>query len=93
MAGIIDTDAMYRAGFASRNAGTKPANQARNAFWERVTDMAYNTIGDMAMGAVKDSFKNLQTFKNKTDSQTALLNLRIDKMPKEGKTWLYTCSN
>ena len=76
--GIINADAMYKAGFASRSTGRNPAVEARNALIET----AYDTIGTMAVGSIKSGFRNLQKFRNQTDSQTALLNLRIDKMPK-----------
>ena len=76
--GIVDAEAMYKAGFSSKSTGRNPANEARRA----IVNSAYNIVGGMAIGAMQRGFKNLQIFRDKTDSQTALLNLSIDKMPK-----------
>jgi len=79
---IIDADAMYKAGFGSRSTGRNMANEARTAALQSITKLAYETVGTIAVGAMKSGFQNLQKFRNATDSQTALLNLSIDKMPK-----------
>jgi hypothetical protein len=76
--GIIDADAMYRAGFGRASTGRNPAAEAHNA----LVEAAYETIGTMAIGSIKSGFKNLQRFKNLSDSQTSLLNLKVDKLPK-----------
>ena len=76
--GIIDADAMYKAGFGRASTGRNPAAEAHNA----LVEAAYETIGTMAVGSIKSGFKNMQRFRNLTDSQTSLLNLKVDKLPK-----------
>ena len=78
----IDPNAMYRAGFSSRDAGRDIGAEKRKAFWGGVAKTAYNVIGTAAIGQVKQNYNSLQKFRNASDSQTSLLNLRVDKMPK-----------
>ena len=78
----IDPNAMYRAGFSSRDAGRDIGAEKRKAFWGGVAKTAYDVIGTAAIGQVKQNYNSLQKFRNASDSQTSLLNLRVDKMPK-----------
>jgi len=83
---IVDVGALGKAGFASKDKASEARIQRANEkqqFWEGVTRTAYTALGNAAIGQVKQSFQNLQNFRDQSDSQTAALNLKIDKMPKE----------
>ena len=82
----IDPSAMFQAGFASRSTGRNIKNERRirrNEMWRDVASTAYNVLGDMAINQINQNHRNLQIFRDKSDSQTSALNLQIDKMPKD----------
>ena len=77
----IDANAMYRAGFGSKSTGRNVQVDERNARWDAITKTAFNVIGQAAIGQIKQNYRGLQQYRNASDSQTALLNLKVDKMP------------
>ena len=77
----IDPNAMYRAGFSSRDAGRNVAVEEKKARWDAITKTAFNVIGQAAIGQIKQNYRSMQEYRNASDSQTALLNLKVDKMP------------
>jgi len=84
MAGI-DAGAMYQAGFSSKSTGRNVEQERRerkSEMWRSVASTAYNALGGMAINQINQSHRNLQIFRDQSDSQTSALNLQIDKMPK-----------
>jgi hypothetical protein len=77
----IDANAMYRAGFGSKSTGRNVAVEEKNARWDAITKTAFNVLGQAAIGQIKQNYQSLQRYRNASDSQTALLNLKVDKMP------------
>ena len=77
----IDANAMYRAGFGSKSTGRNVAVDKKNARWDAITKTAFNVLGQAAIGQIKQNYRGLQEYRNASDSQTALLNLKVDKMP------------
>ena len=83
---IIDAGALYKSGVAGRDTAAAIAKQAadkRRALTEGLVKTAYSLIGREIIGQVKRNYETLQTARNLADSTTALLDLQIDKMPKE----------
>jgi hypothetical protein len=77
----IDANAMYRAGFGSKSTGKNVRVDEQNARLDAITKTAFNVLGQAAIGQIKQNYKGLQEYRNASDSQTALLNLKVDKMP------------
>jgi hypothetical protein len=77
----IDANAMYRAGFSSKSTGRDVARDERNERLNAITKTAFNILGQAAIGQIKQNYRGLQEYRNASDSQTALLNLQVDKMP------------
>lgn len=77
----IDANAMYRAGFGSKSTGRDVARDERNERLNAITKTAFNVLGQAAIGQIKQNYRGLQEYRNASDSQTALLNLQVDKMP------------
>lgn len=77
----IDANAMYRAGFGSKSTGKNVRVDEQNARLDAITKTAFNVLGQAAIGQIKQNYKGLQQYRNASDSQTALLNLKVDKMP------------
>ena len=77
----IDANAMYRAGFGSKSTGRNVQVDERNARNAAITKTAFNILGQAAIGQIKQNYRGLQEYRNASDSQTALLNLQVDKMP------------
>ena len=77
----IDANAMYRAGFGSKSTGRNVQVDERNARLDAITKTAFNVLGQAAIGQIKQNYRGLQEYRNASDSQTALLNLKVDKMP------------
>jgi len=77
----IDANAMYRAGFGSKSTGRNVQVDERNARNAAITKTVFNVIGEAAIGQIKQNYQSLQEYRNASDSQTSLLNLKVDKMP------------
>tara|TARA_R110002153_G_scaffold66648_6_gene177944 strand:+ start:1302 stop:3476 length:2175 start_codon:yes stop_codon:yes gene_type:complete len=77
----IDANAMYRAGFGSKSTGRNVQVDERNARNAAITKTAFNVLGQAAIGQIKQNYRGLQEYRNASDSQTSLLNLKVDKMP------------
>ena len=83
---IIDAGALYKSGVAGRDAAAAIAKQTadkQRAFTEGLVKTAYSLIGREILGQVKRNYATLQHARNTADSATALVDLQIDKMPKE----------
>jgi hypothetical protein len=80
---IIDASTLYRAGFSSKAEAEDLRKKQKREFWQGAANTAYNVLGTAAIGQIKEGYRNLQIFRNKSDSQTAYLNLKLDKMPKD----------
>ena len=80
---VVDVKAMGDAGFSSRKKAEDLHKKRQREFWQNTTNAVYSALGNAAIGQVKQSFRNLQDYRNKSDSQTAFLNLKLDKMPKD----------
>lgn len=77
----IDANAMYRAGFGSKSTGRNVQVDERNARNAAITKVAFDVLGQAAIGQIKQNYRGLQEYRNASDSHTALLNLKVDKMP------------
>ena len=83
---IVDTGALYQSGVAGRDRAAAIAKQTadkQRALTEGLVKTAYSLIGREIIGQVKKNYATLQTARNTADSATALLDLQIDKMPKD----------
>lgn len=88
--GIIDTSAMYQAGFGSKTKGKSIAAEEKKAaekkeFWQGVTKTAFSVLGNAAIGQIKRNYAGMQVYRNKVDSSIGELSLRVDKMPKDNE--------
>jgi len=80
---IVDQNAMFRAGLARGTTGTNPQVERQLAREERLINFGYDIIGIVAQEAIKDGFEGIQKFRDAKESQTAAMNLALDKMPKD----------
>jgi len=80
---VVDQNAMFRAGLARGTTGRNPQVERQLAREERLINFGYDIVGSVAQEAIKDGFEGVQKFRNAKDSQTAAMNLALDKMPKE----------
>ena len=77
----INANAMYQAGFGSKSTGRNVQVDERNARNAAITKVAFDVLGQAAIGQIKQNYRSLQVYRNASDSHTALLNLKVDKMP------------
>jgi len=80
---VVDVGALGKAGFASTDKGGNLKAEEKRERLQGAVNTAYTVLGHAAIGQIKQSYNNLQEFRNLSDSQTAVLNLQIDKMPKD----------
>ena len=80
---VVDQNAMFRAGLARGTTGRNPKVERQLAREERLINFGYDIIGSVAQEAIKDGFEGIKKFRNAKESQTAAMNLALDKMPKE----------
>jgi len=80
---VVDQNAMFRAGLARGTTGRNPQVERQLAREERLINFGYDIVGSVAQEAIKDGFEGVQKFRNAKESQTAAMNLALDKMPKE----------
>ena len=81
--GVIDPNAMYRAGFARGTKGRNPEVERRVARQEKLINFAYETVGNVAVEAVQDGFKSFQKFRDQLESPMAASLTKIEKLPRE----------
>ena len=80
---VVDANAMYRAGLARGSEGRNPKVEERLKRQERLVDFAYGVVGTVATEAIRDGFEGLQKFRDIKESQTAAMQLAVDKLPRE----------
>ena len=78
----IDAGEMFKAGAARNNEGSKPELESRKKLMEMGVNFVYSTVGSMASEAIKSRKRNKQLLRNQGNSQTALLQQQINKLPK-----------
>ena len=78
---VVDANAMYRAGLARGSEGRNPKVEERLKRQERLVDFAYGVVGTVATEAIRDGFEGLQKFRDIKESQTAAMQLAVDKLP------------
>ena len=83
---VIDVDAMGRAGYTAYRKGEDPRIERQRQVQKAVVDTAFNVLGSLAIGAAKKANRHLQKYRDVSESQTASLDLKIDKInPKNTK--------
>jgi len=80
---VVDQNAMFRAGLARGTTGRNPQVERQLAREERLINFGYDIVGGVAQEAIKDGFEGMKKFRDAKESQTAAMNLALDKMPKE----------
>ena len=83
---VIDVGAMGRAGYTAYRKGEDPRIERQRQVQKAVVDTAFNVLGSLAIGSVRRANRHLEKYRNVSESQTASLDLRIDKInPKNTK--------
>ena len=86
--GVIDPNAMYKAGFSSEARVTTQQDakrQKRADYWGVIAKEAYNVLGTAAIGQMKANYKQYQTMSNASESQMASVLMEIKKFPKDNE--------
>tara|TARA_R110000787_G_scaffold166778_4_gene279781 strand:+ start:12831 stop:14585 length:1755 start_codon:yes stop_codon:yes gene_type:complete len=78
----IDAGEMFKAGGARNSEGSNPKAAARNKLTEAAASFVFQTVGGMAVDAIKSRKRNKEIFANQNASQTAVLQTQINKLPK-----------